>query len=287
MTTDRREANTGPGRFRLSGIEKVFRDQESGAPLKVLEDVDLEATAGEFISIVGPSGCGKSTLLKIIAGFEDPTGGSVHLDGREITEPGPDHIMVFQDYALFPWMNTVENVEFGLRVQGFSRDERRAKALDALDLVNLKHVSTRPVYQLSGGMRQRVAIARALVLRPKILLMDEPFGALDAQQRRLMQSELMRIWEDTKQTILFVTHSIDEAIFLSDRVLLMAANPGKFIHSEEITLVRPRDVTGTEFNLIKRRFWELLEKEVTKTEALLGESLAQPSRRSFRSRLRR
>jgi NitT/TauT family transport system ATP-binding protein len=259
--------------FEVQRVAKEFRDRSTGRPLRVLDGVDMSAESGEFISIVGPSGCGKSTLLKIIAGFEGASSGQVELDGQPITKPGPDHVMVFQDYALFPWMNTVENVEFGLRVQGINRKERREMALDALGLVNLRHVASRPVYQLSGGMRQRVAIARALVLRPKILLMDEPFGALDAQQRRLMQTELMRIWQETGQTILFVTHSIDEAIYLSDTVLLMAANPGLFIHREVIELPRPREVTSAEFNEVKRRLWGLLEEEVTKTERLLGEQL--------------
>ena len=277
------QAVTASG-FEISKVTKRYVDRTTGRPLVVLDGVDLTAGAGEFISIVGPSGCGKSTLLKIIAGFEQANAGEVHLDGKRITRPGPDHVMVFQDYALFPWMNTVENVEFGLRVQGMSRSERREQALEALSLVNLKHVATRPVYQLSGGMRQRVAIARALVLRPKILLMDEPFGALDAQQRRLMQIELMRIWEETGQTILFVTHSIDEAIYLSDTVLLMAANPGKFIHSERITLARPREVTSQEFNDVKRRLWGLLEAEVTKTERLFGEQLASDAAEGPRRR---
>ena len=259
--------------FEVQQVAKEFRDRTTGRPLRVLDGVDLSAGSGDFISIVGPSGCGKSTLLKIVAGFERATSGHVELDGQQITKPGPDHVMVFQDYALFPWMNTVQNVEFGLRVQGIGRKERHEMALDALGLVNLRHVAKRPVYQLSGGMQQRVAIARALVLRPKILLMDEPFGALDAQQRRLMQIELMRIWQETGQTILFVTHSIDEAIFLSDTVLLMAANPGRFIHREEIELPRPREVTSAEFNEVKRRLWGLLEGEVTKTGRLLSEKL--------------
>lgn len=269
------------GSLHAAGVQKVFANPDSGWPHLVLDDVELETKAGEFVSLVGPSGCGKSTLLKIIAGFEAPTSGTIEIDGQRLTGPGPDHVMVFQDYALFPWMNTVDNVEFGLRVQGLGRDERREQALDALDLVNLQHVARRPVYQLSGGMRQRVSIARALVLQPRVLLMDEPFGALDAQQRRLMQQELIRIWGETERTIVFVTHSLEEAIFLSDTVYLMSANPGQLIHRENILLERPRDETGEEFNEVKRRLWGLLEQEVRKAEARFGEALVDSPRRSW------
>lgn len=270
----------------IDGLFKEFLEPSTGGAHLVLEGIDLKVKKGELITIVGPSGCGKSTLLKIIAGFEEPTAGSIRLEGRPITGSGPDQIMVFQDYALFPWMNTVENVEFGLRIQRLNGELRREKAMEALGRVSLQHVSDRPVYQLSGGMQQRVAIARALVMQPKILLMDEPFGAVDAQQRHLLQQELMRIWRDTGQTILFVTHSLDEAIFLSSSVLLMAINPGRFIHSEEISLARPRDTTSESFNQIERRLRQLLDAEVQKSEDQLGQSIAEapPQQRRWKRR---
>jgi len=271
----------------IDGLFKEFEEPSSGGTNVVLENIDMKVRKGDLISIVGPSGCGKSTLLKIIAGFEKPTRGSVRLGGRTITGSGPDQMMVFQDYALFPWMNTVENVEFGLRIQKLDKKERREKAMEALGRVSLQHVAERPVYMLSGGMQQRVAIARALVMQPRILLMDEPFGAVDAQQRHLLQEELMRIWRDTGQTILFVTHSLDEAIFLSSSVLLMAINPGRFIHSDVITLDRPRDSTSEPFNQIERKLRALLDTEVHKAEAQFEMSIAEQSPKRWWSRRQR
>lgn len=268
----------------IVGLHKEFVEPSTGDANLVLENIDIKVRKGDLITIVGPSGCGKSTLLKIIAGFEKPTRGSVKLNGQIITGSGPDQIMVFQDYALFPWMNTVENVEFGLRVQHVDSKERREKAMEALGRVSLKHVARRPVYMLSGGMQQRVAIARALVMQPRILLMDEPFGAVDAQQRHLLQEELMRIWRDTGQTILFVTHSLDEAIFLSSSVLLMGINPGRFIHSEEIALDRPRDTTSEPFNQIERKLRALLDTEVQKSQAQFEISIAEQSPKRWWSR---
>jgi len=258
---------TGAPEILVRGVAKRFPDRRSGRTVRALEDVDLVVNAGEFVSIVGPSGCGKSTLLGLIAGFDTPTAGAIEVGGRPVLKPGPDRVMVFQDYALFPWLNTVENVEFVLRMQGYDGAKRKKAALEYLDLVRLRHVATRPIYKLSGGMRQRVALARALALRPRVLLMDEPFAALDAQQRGLMQRELSRIWAETGQTILFVTHNLDEALYLSDRVVLMTIDPGQIVLDQRMDVPRPRDVTGERFNELKRELGRLLESEVLKAEA--------------------
>ena len=234
----------------------------------------MSVRPGEFATLIGPSGCGKSTLLTLIAGFEPPSEGEIRLNDRPIKKPGPDRVMVFQEYALFPWRNTIENVEFGLSIRGMPKRERRELATEYLKLVGLAHVGTRPIYKLSGGMRQRVALARALVLKPDVLLMDEPFAALDAQQRNLMQVELARIWAETGQTIIFVTHSLEEALFLSDRILLMTTEPGRIALDEQVDLERPRDTTGDAFNDLKRRLGSLLEREVREAEARRQQALA-------------
>ncbi len=251
----------------VRGVAKRFADRRSGRTVRALEDVDLTVSAGEFVSLVGPSGCGKSTLLGLIAGFDLPTAGEIEVAGRPVLKPGPDRVMVFQDYALLPWLNTVQNVEFVLRFQGYSGEKRRKAALEYLNLVRLQHVASRPIYKLSGGMRQRVALARALALRPRVLLMDEPFAALDAQQRGLMQRELSRIWSETGQTIIFVTHNLEEALFLSDRVALMTIDPGQIVLDQRVDIPTPRDVTGERFNELKRELGRLLENEVMKAEA--------------------
>jgi NitT/TauT family transport system ATP-binding protein len=251
----------------IHAVGKTFEDRRSGRRVRALEAVDLSVASGEFVSIVGPSGCGKSTLLGLIAGFDAPSVGTIEVAGRSVTGPGPDRVMVFQDYALFPWLNAIENVEFVLRIQGMPKDKRRKTATEYLGLVHLEHVATRPIYKLSGGMRQRVALARALALRPRVLLMDEPFAALDAQQRGLMQRELSRIWAETGQTILFVTHNLEEALYLSDRIVLMTIDPGQIVLDESVDLPRPRDVTGERFNQLKREIGRLLESEVLKAEA--------------------
>jgi NitT/TauT family transport system ATP-binding protein len=260
--------------IRISGVSKEFVDTTRRTQFRALSKIDLSVAEGEFVSLIGPSGCGKSTLLGLIAGFDRPSGGTIEVAGKAVSRPGPERIMVFQDYALFPWMNTIENVEFGLKVAGVARDERRRRAEQALDLVHLSSFAKRPVYRLSGGMRQRVAIARALVLRPRVLLMDEPFAALDAQQRKLMQGELMRIWSETGQTILFVTHSLEEALFLSDRVVLMSTNPGRIAQITTLDLPRPRDRTAPQFNEIVRELGSLLEREVAAAEEELERALA-------------
>lgn len=264
-----------PAELVVADVSKDFHEPRSGRSIRALHDISMTVKPGEFVTLIGPSGCGKSTLLTLVAGFEPPTTGQIRLGTRTITTPGPDRVMVFQDYALFPWRNTIENVEFGLSIQGMGKAERRRLATEYLKLVGLAHVATRPIYKLSGGMRQRVALARALVLKPAVLLMDEPFAALDAQQRSLMQAELARIWGETGQTIIFVTHSLEEALFLSDRILLMTTEPGRIALDEEVQLPHPRDITGDDFNDVKRRLGVLLEKEVREAEVRRQEALAE------------
>jgi NitT/TauT family transport system ATP-binding protein len=207
-----------------------------------LEDVSLEVEEGEFLMIVGPSGCGKSTLLNIIAGLEAPDEGSVFVDDVPIRGPGPERSLVFQDGALFPWLSVRQNVEFGLRQAGVSKSERRERAGHALDKVGLRRVEDHAIHELSGGMRQRVAIARSLVLEPKIILMDEPFSALDALTREDLYLEVQDLWRERHATIVFVTHNVREAVTLGDRVVLFAARPGRVQESFPIDILRPRHI---------------------------------------------
>jgi NitT/TauT family transport system ATP-binding protein len=220
----------------LREVDKTF--QTRAGSLRALQGIDLELKAGEFVSVVGASGCGKSTLLRIVAGLDDATSGELSLDGVALSGPGRDRGMVFQQYTLYPWQSAQQNVEFGLT--HLPRRERAETARRYLEVVGLRDFAHAYPSQLSGGMQQRVAIARALALRPRILLMDEPFGALDAQTRSLMQELLLSIWERDRLAVLFVTHDIDEAIFLADRILVMAAKPGRVRELIEVPLERPR-----------------------------------------------
>jgi NitT/TauT family transport system ATP-binding protein len=239
--------------------EKISRSFDSGgARQRVLQDIDLQLDEGECLVLIGPSGCGKSTLLNIIAGFDRPSSGRVLLRGRPVEKPGPDKAMVFQDYTLLPWLNARENIEIGLRIQNVPALQRRATALQFLELVGLAAVAERPSYKLSGGMQQRVAIARALALRPSVLLMDEPFGALDAFQRAIMHREVVRIWHATKASTIFVTHSLEEAIVLGDRVISMAPGAIGLTGMLEINLPRPRNPLTDEFAALKRRLFGML-----------------------------
>ena len=248
-------------------VTKDFIDQSTGRSWRVLDGISLEVGQGGFLCLIGASGCGKTTLLNLIAGFDHPSQGTIEVGGVPVTAPGPDRMMVFQDYALLPWLSTIGNIEFVLRAQRVEPAERRRRAMEVLELVGLAEFATRPIYRLSGGMKQRVALARGLVLRPKVLLMDEPFAALDAQQRTLMQSELMRLWQETRQTIVFVTHSLDEAIYLGDEIKLLRSRPGTIATTEIVDLPRPRDVTSAEFNELKRRLGTILNAEVERVEA--------------------
>lgn len=210
--------------------------------VRALADVDLEVGEGEFVALLGPSGCGKSTLLNLLAGFEPLSDGVLRFDGQEITKPGPDRGVVFQEASLLPWLTVWENVVFGPKVQGVARSIYEPRARQILEVVGLEAFHEALPVQLSGGMRQRVGIARVLVMEPRALLMDEPFGALDAQTRLSMQQLLLDVWQKLKTTVLFVTHDIDEAILLADRVCVMSARPGRIIRDIPITLRRPRSI---------------------------------------------
>jgi NitT/TauT family transport system ATP-binding protein len=243
-------------KIRFDSVAKVY---DTG--MLAVDRVSLDIAEGGFTSLLGPSGCGKSTLLNMIAGFVAPTVGSVTIEGRAITEPGADRGMVFQEYGLFPWRTAAENIAFGPLLQGKSRADQRAITQHYLDLVGLaEHASKFPA-ELSGGMKQRVAIARALANGPSVLLMDEPFGALDAQTRETMQEELLAIWQKERKTVVFVTHSVAEAVFLSDRVVLMGTRPGRIRDTFDIELAHPRDRMDAAFVEIERRIHRLIREE--------------------------
>jgi NitT/TauT family transport system ATP-binding protein len=216
---------------------------------------------GEFVCVLGPSGCGKTTLLRIIAGLEEPTSGKILLKNKEITGPGSDRGMVFQEFGLFPWRSVRKNIEFGLEIRKIPKEERKAISDRYIDLVGLKGFETSHPNELSGGMKQRVGIARALANDPAILLMDEPFGALDAQTRNLMQKELLRIWSEMKKTVIFITHSVDEAVFVADRIVVMSARPGKIKSIFNVEWERPRDRAGVEFASLRKKILAELEIE--------------------------
>lgn len=225
-------------KLQVENVSKVFRDKTN--TVTALSNTDFTVQGNEFITILGPSGCGKSTILKVIAGLEEPSSGRVLLDGLEIKGPGKDRGMVFQSYTLFPWLTVKENIEFGLDVAGRPKTERHDLANHYLEKIGLKGFEKAFPNQLSGGMKQRVAIARALANDPQVLLMDEPFGALDAQTRAVMQELLVDVWEETHKTILFVTHDVDEAIFLGDTIYVMTARPGRIKARIEVPIERPR-----------------------------------------------
>jgi NitT/TauT family transport system ATP-binding protein len=225
-------------------FERVSKTFSGRTEVRALEDASLAVGEGEFVALLGPSGCGKSTMLNLLAGFEKTTEGTLLFDGKSVTRPGPDRGVVFQEAALFPWLTVWQNVVFGPQVQGVARSEYEPKARTLLKLVGLEAFAGALPAQLSGGMRQRVGIARALVMSPKALLMDEPFGALDAQTRLSMQQLLLDVWQSFGTTVLFVTHDIDEAILLSDRICVMSARPGRIIRTIPITLARPRSIAS-------------------------------------------
>lgn len=245
--------------IRISDVGMVFRS--SAAPVVALRDISLDIPRGEFVCLLGPSGCGKSTLLNALAGFARVTSGSVLVDGKPVTEPGPDRGMVFQEYALFPWMTVESNIAFGLQIKGMPADEQTAIITRLLDKLGLSDFRSRYPRDLSGGMRQRVAIARILALDPPVLLMDEPFGALDALTRSSLQTELLRIWTEDRKTIVFVTHSIEEAIYLADRIVVMTYRPGTIKRNLAVDLPRPRDPASPAFNELKRELAELVMAE--------------------------
>jgi ABC-type nitrate/sulfonate/bicarbonate transport system ATPase subunit len=234
----------------IRGVSKRFAVADG--EVEALGRIDLAIDEGQLVCLIGASGCGKSTLLRVIAGFEEPTSGEVAIAGKPIAGPGSDRGMVFQDYALFPWMTVKQNIGFGPRQRALSRREVEAIADEYMKLVGLEAAANRYPNQLSGGMKQRVAIARVLANNAGTLLMDEPFGALDALTREQLQRELLQIWARTRVTILFVTHSVEEAALLADRVLVMSAGPGRIAADIAIDLPRPRDVSSPEFNAVRR-----------------------------------
>lgn len=245
----------------LKDICKKY-EADDGDGFLALQNINVEIKDKEFVCIIGPSGCGKTTLLRIIAGLEKPDGGSVTLNNKTILAPGPDRGMVFQEYSLFPWRTVLKNITFSLELKKIPKDERNKIANEYLELVGLEMFAESYPHELSGGMKQRVAIARALVNDPKVLLMDEPFGAVDAQTRNMLQEELLKIWEKEQKTIMFITHSVDEAVFLADRVMVFTARPGKIKEIIDIDLPRPRDRTSLEANIIRERLLSSLSSEI-------------------------
>jgi len=261
-------------KLQLRDITMTFRTRR-GEQVVAVDNLSLDVNDREFISIVGPSGCGKSTLLRVVAGLIRPDTGDVLLDGQPTDHPGPDRGMVFQSYTLFPWLTVRGNVEFGPRLKGLPPAERTRVAAEFIEQVGLQGFESSYPKELSGGMMQRVAIARALANDPEVLLMDEPFGALDAQTRAIMQEMLVTIWQQTPKTILFVTHDIDEALFLSDRVYMMTSRPGHIKQTLEVTLPRPRTfemTTTPEFIAQKRLVIEAIKEEALKAIKIMAQS---------------
>ena len=243
----------------IEHLSKQFVKDGEG-PVEALVDISVEVMDGEFICILGPSGCGKTTLLRIIAGLDHPTSGSVRIDGAVIDRPNRKLGMIFQDYSLYPWRTVNENIAFGLELQGVVEEERAGIVQKYLALTGLSEFGTSYPYELSGGMRQRIAVVRALAVDPKVLLMDEPFGALDAQTRNKLQYDLLDIWGKTKKTILFVTHSVDEAVFLADRILVLTPRPGRICDVTPVDRPHPRDRTSVEFAQIRRHVLDMINQ---------------------------
>ncbi|MCU0505858.1 MAG: ABC transporter ATP-binding protein [Chloroflexi bacterium] len=263
----------GAPRLQIRDVRKTF---EGKKPVEALAGVSMSLAANEFVSLVGTSGCGKSTLLSIVAGLIDPSGGDVLVDGASIDGPGRDRGVVFQTYTLFPWLTARENVAFALRGEKMSTKARREVADEHLALVGLESFADAQPRQLSGGMKQRVAIARALSYKPSILLMDEPFGALDAQTRLLMQELLTRVWESHRLTVLFVTHDVEEAVYLSDRVFVMTNRPGRLKDEVRIDLPRPRAIEqqeAPEFLELRRRILASIREESLRVEPGIEEEI--------------
>jgi NitT/TauT family transport system ATP-binding protein len=259
-----RTQSTAVSKVGLSEICLSYRAQ-SGEQLLALDHINLQVRSGEFVCIVGPSGCGKSTLLHLIAGLQAQTSGQVLVDGHPVQGPGTDRILIFQEHGLFPWLTVAENVEFGMKMKGVRKAERTEKMQHYLRLVHLAKFEKSYIHQLSGGMRQRVAIARALATEPDVLLMDEPFGALDAQTRDLLHDELERIWSDTGRTIIFVTHNVREAVRLGDRVVLLTFRPGRVKSEFPVELPRPRSLEDPRVALAARDVLDELREEINRS----------------------
>ncbi len=247
------------GKLEIRDLNQSFV-KDDGSRLVVLEHIAFDVKDKEFVCILGSSGCGKTTLLRMIAGLDTAESGSILLDGEEIRGTSPKVGMVFQEYSLFPWRTVIDNIAFGLEMQGMAKDERYRVAEHYLNLVSLTQFRDSYPSELSGGMRQRVAVARALALDPVLLLMDEPFGALDAQTRNMLQKELLEIQEATKKTIVFITHSVDEAVYLSDRIIVLTPRPGRVCRIFPVELPRPRDRTAVEFAQVRREVLDLINQ---------------------------
>jgi len=259
-----------PAHIDVVGVTKTFGGGRGGDGVVALRDTDLQVQSGEFVSVVGPSGCGKTTLLRMIAGLSPIETGHILIEGRQVTGPGPDRAVVFQHASLLPWATVVDNISFGLRLRRVPKAKRMTKARELAALVGLANFEDHLPGQLSGGMQQRVGLARALAVDPQILLLDEPFGSLDEITRRQMQDELLRIWSGTGLTSLLITHSVDEAILLSDRILVMSARPGRVVEEITVGMSRPRErgmETTREFVELRQRVWELLSAPVAATGA--------------------
>ena len=243
-------------------VHKAFK--QKGQTVQALRDINFEVAEGEFVCVIGPSGCGKSTLVSLVAGLEFPDSGQVFVDSKIVEGPSPDRLVVFQEAALFPWLTVLENVAFGLKIKGVSESERIQKSLEAIKMVHLSRFVNAHPHELSGGMKQRAVIARALVMDPKILLMDEPFAALDAQTRNMLQEELQAIWQKTRKTIIFVTHNVREATFLSDRVFEITARPGTIKNEYPIHIPRPRREQDPSLLIVQTKIMSSLKDEIEK-----------------------
>lgn len=243
-------------------------ESDDGTRVNALAPSSLEIEPAQFVAIVGPSGCGKSTLLNILAGFLTPSDGQAKIGNEPVAGPSIDHGVVFQDYALFPWLNVLDNVAFGLKSQGLGRAERNEIAMHFLDVVSLRDFADKRPRELSGGMKQRVAIARTFATNPSVILMDEPFGALDALTRRFLQQQLLKVWSESRKTVLFITHSVQEAVFLADRIVVMTARPGRIKSDFLIKMDHPRDFSSDAFRKVEKTVFDSLDEELAKTFGL-------------------
>ncbi len=252
--------------LKIENVSKMYPNAKKA----ILKDVSLEVMPGEFVCLVGPSGCGKSTLLNLIAGLELPSEGKITLNGKEITGPGSDRVVMFQEPALFPWLNVIDNVKFGMKAAGMEEREQEERAEKYLRMVHLLNYRNYKISELSGGMRQRAALARALTMDSQVLLMDEPFSALDKQTKNILRDEIEKIWMETKKTVVFVTHSVEEAVFFGTSVVLMGVYPGGIRKIVPIELERPRQIDSKEFVELRAELLKLLRKEVEKVAKQAG-----------------
>ena len=274
-TTERalQEVQTAVGTAKLSvrNLDLAYTNSESGQSIQTIDSVSLDIREGEFVSIVGPSGCGKTSFLNIVAGLLGPSGGSIAIDGKPITGPGQDRTVVFQKPSLFPWKSVARNITYGLELKGIKRREALERAEPYIKMVGLEDFKDYLPHQLSGGMQQRANLARALVCEPQVLLLDEPFAALDAITRETMQNELLALWEQTKKTVLMVTHQIDEAVLLSDRVIIFTARPAAIAEEVRVPFERPRGPelrSDAEFDYISKKVWGLIHTTMKSKEAI-------------------